>query len=77
MTGNNRNRSFTRASLALCFALLAAPAFADPTLTGLAADSADAPAESQAALPEAMSLSNRALMLATDINRLIVPGSRT
>ncbi|MGY4515482.1 C40 family peptidase [Lysobacter sp. HA18] len=78
MTGNIFNRSFTRAALAALLALAAAPAFADPATTvGMGADSADAPADSRAALPDSMSLSDRALMLASDINRLIVPGSRS
>lgn len=77
MTGNNRNRSFTRAALACLLALASLPAFADPALTGsMGADSADAP-DSTAALPQSMSLSDRALMLASDINRLLVPGTRS
>ncbi|AXK72438.1 NlpC/P60 family protein [Lysobacter sp. TY2-98] len=77
MTGKNFNRSFIRAALAAVLALAAIPAFADPATTaGMGADSADAPSDSRAALPESMSLSDRALMLASDINRLIVPGSR-
>lgn len=78
MTGKNFNRSFTRAALAALLALAAAPAFADPANTvGLGADSADTPADTRAALPESMSLSDRALMLASDINRLLVPGARS
>lgn len=77
MTGNIFNRSFTHAALAALLALAAAPAFADPANTaGLGADSADTPADTRAALPESMSLSDRALMLASDINRLLVPGAR-
>ena len=77
MTGNTFNRSFTRAALAALLALAAVPAFADPANTvGLGGDSADTPADTRAALPESMSLSDRALMLASDINRLLVPGSR-
>ncbi|WP_407908815.1 C40 family peptidase [Lysobacter claricitrinus] len=78
MTRNTFNRSFTRAALAALLALAAVPAFADPANTvGMGADSADAPADSRAALPDSMTLSDRALMLASDINRLIVPGARS
>ena len=76
MTGNIFNRSFTRAALAALLALAALPAFAEPVTGGMGADSADAPADARAALPDSMSLSDRALMLASDINRLIAPGSR-
>ena len=76
MTGNIFNRSFTRAALAAVLALAAIPAFAEPVTGGMGADSADAPADTRAALPDSMSLSDRALMLASDINRLITPGSR-
>jgi len=60
-------------------ALLAAatlPAFAQqvPASTSMAGDSADAPA-ARTLLPESMTLSDRALLLATDFNRLLVPGS--
>src|SRR6478736_4122357 len=78
MTRNTFNRSFTRAALAALLALAAVPACADPANTaGMGADSADAPADSRAALPDSMTLSDRALMLASDINRLIVPGARS
>ncbi|GAB6195159.1 C40 family peptidase [Lysobacter xanthus] len=78
MTGNKLNRSFTRAALAALLALAALPAFADPVNTaGMGADSADTPADTRAALPDSMSLSDRALMLASDINRLIAPGARS
>ena len=77
MTRKNTHRSFTRAALAALLALAAVPAFADPANTvGMGADSADTPADTRAALPDSMSLSDRALMLASDINRLIVPGAR-
>src|SRR6476469_4280623 len=77
MTGKNSNRSFISAVLAAVLALAAVPAFADPVNTaGMGADSADAPADARAALPDSMSLSDRALMLASDINRLILPGTR-
>jgi cell wall-associated NlpC family hydrolase len=76
MTRNNCNRSFTRAALAALLALAALPAFADPATGGMGADRADAPADTRAALPDSMTLSDRALMLASDINRLIVPGAR-
>ena len=77
MTGKNFNRSFTRAALAALLALAAIPAFADPVNTaGLAADSADGVADTRTALPESKSLSDRALMLASDINRFLVPGAR-
>src|SRR6476469_6914843 len=77
MTRKNSNRSFTRAVLAALLALAAVPAFADPANSvGMGGDSADTPADTRAALPDSMSLSDRALMLASDINRLIVPGSR-
>jgi cell wall-associated NlpC family hydrolase len=77
MTGNIFNRSFTRAALAAILALAAVPAFADPVTAGSSAANAASPADSRAALPDSMSLSDRALMLASDINRLIVPGSRS
>ena len=44
--------------------------------SSLAADSADAPAPTtRNMLPESMTLSDRALLLATDFNRLLVPGT--
>lgn len=76
MTRNHFNRSFTRAVLAAFLALAAIPAFADPATTGPGAERTDSPADTRAALPDSMSLSDRALMLASDINRLIVPGAR-
>jgi cell wall-associated NlpC family hydrolase len=72
-------RSWTsiRAGLAVALALLAAPAFAQQMpSSSLAGDSADMPAPvTHTMLPEAMSLSDRALLLASDLNRLLVPGS--
>ena len=70
-----------RASFHLLFALLlsasALPALAQPMPTSsLASDSADAPAPTtRNMLPESMTLSDRALLLATDFNRLLVPGN--
>lgn len=58
-------------------AAAALPAFAQeqPALSmGLAGDSADAPAPvTHTLLPESMGLSDRALLLATDLNRLLGP----
>lgn len=72
-------RSWTsiRAGLAVALALLAAPTFAQQMpSSSLAGDSADMPAPvTHTMLPEAMSLSDRALLLASDLNRLLVPGS--
>ena len=68
-----------RAPFHLLFALLlstsALSAFAQPMPTSsLASDSADAPAPTtRNMLPESMTLSDRALLLATDFNRLLVP----
>ena len=76
MTRNHFNRTFTRAALAALLALASIPAFADPATGGMGADRTDSPADTRAALPDSMSLSDRALMLASDINRLIVPGAR-
>ena len=70
-----------RAPFRLLFALLlsasALPALAQPMPTSsLAGDSADAPAPTtRNMLPESMTLSDRALLLATDFNRLLVPGN--
>ncbi|MFC3813903.1 C40 family peptidase [Lysobacter sp. GCM10012299] len=57
-------------------AMLAVPALAQQMpSSSLAADSADAPAAATSTmLPEAMGLSDRALLLATDLNRLFAPG---
>ncbi|UNK51221.1 C40 family peptidase [Lysobacter sp. S4-A87] len=56
--------------------MLAVPALAQQMpSSSLAADSADAPAAATSTmLPEAMGLSDRALLLATDLNRLFAPG---
>ncbi len=72
-----RNRRSTRFGLAVALALLAAPALAQQMpSSSLAGDSADGPAPvAHTALPEAMSLSDRALLLATDLNRLLVPAA--
>ena len=65
----------------MVFALLlsasALPALAQQIPTSsLAGDSADAPAPTtRNMLPESMTLSDRALLLATDFNRLLAPGS--
>lgn len=70
-----------RGPFRLLFALLltasALPALAQQAPTSsLAGDSADAPAPTTSSLlPESMTLSDRALLLATDFNRLIAPGS--
>lgn len=63
--------------LAAMLAILAVPAFAQQMpSSSLAADSADAPAAATSTmLPEAMGLSDRALLLATDLNRLFAPGA--
>ena len=67
----------------MVFALLlsasALPALAQQMPTSsLAGDSADAPAPTtRNMLPESMTLSDRALLLATDFNRLLAPGSAT
>ncbi|HEY5852328.1 MAG TPA: C40 family peptidase [Lysobacter sp.] len=57
--------------------MLAVPALAQQMpSSSLANDSADAPAAATSTLlPEAMSLSDRALLLATDLNRLLAPGA--
>ena len=72
-----RNRRSARFGLAAALALLAAPVFAQQMpSSSLAGDSADGPAPvSHTTLPEAMSLSDRALLLATDLNRLLVPAA--
>lgn len=62
-------------ALLLCASALPALAQQMPT-SSLAADSADAPAPTtRNMLPESMTLSDRALLLATDFNRLLVPGN--
>ena len=70
-----------RGTFRLLFALLltasALPALAQQMpSSSLAGDSADAPAPATSSmLPESMTLSDRALLLATDFNRLLAPGS--
>ncbi|MDI9239215.1 C40 family peptidase [Lysobacter sp. LF1] len=70
-------RAPLRLTLAASLVLMAAPVFAQQVpSSSLAGDSADAPAPvTNTALPEAMSLSDRALLLATDLNRLLVPAA--
>jgi len=67
----------TRLLLALLLSASALPAIAQQMPTSsLAGDSADAPAGvTRNTLPESMTLSDRALLLATDFNRLLAPGS--
>ncbi len=71
------SRIAIRGSLAVVLALLVAPCFAQQMpSSSLAGDSADMPAPvTHTMLPEAMSLSDRALLLASDLNRLLVPGA--
>lgn len=63
--------------VALLLTAAALPALAQQMPTSsLAGDSADAPAPTtRNMLPESMTLSDRALLLATDFNRLLAPGS--
>ena len=72
-----RHRITTRFAIAAALALTAVPAFAQQMpSSSLAGDSADAPAPvAHHTLPEAMSLSDRALLLATDMNRYLVPAA--
>lgn len=71
MTGSNTHRTFTRWLLAGVLALAAAPALAQQaTATATVA----ATTEARATAAEPMSMSDRALMLATDINRLVGAG---
>ncbi|MDR0182763.1 C40 family peptidase [Lysobacter arvi] len=72
-----RHRSLTRFAIAAALALSAVPAFAQQMpSSSLAGDSADAPAPvARTTLPEAMSLSDRTLLLATDMNRALVPAA--
>lgn len=76
-TENRMGRAPPRLTLAASLVLMAAPVFAQQVpSSSLAGDSADAPAPvTNTALPEAMSLSDRALLLATDLNRLLVPAA--
>lgn len=70
-----------RGTFRLLFAVLltasALPALAQQVPnSSLAGDSADAPAPATSSmLPESMTLSDRALLLATDFNRLLAPGT--
>ena len=70
-----RHRTSIRFAIAAALALMAAPAFAQQMpSSSLAGDSADAPAPvTRHTLTEAMSLSDRALLLATDMNRVVAP----
>jgi cell wall-associated NlpC family hydrolase len=69
MTGSNSHRSFTRWLLAGLLALGALPAFAqEASTTATVAATADA---ARPAAVESLSMSDRALMLASDINRLV------
>jgi cell wall-associated NlpC family hydrolase len=71
MTGRNTHRSFTRWLLAGALALAALPAFSqEATATATVAATSDA----TRAASEPMSMSDRAFMLATDINRLVGAG---
>ena len=65
--------------LALLLSASALPALAQQLPTSsLAGDSADAPAPaSRTMLRDSMTLSDRALLLATDFNRLLLPGTAT
>ena len=75
MTGRNSNRAFTRWLLAGVLALAAAPALAQQATPAAAVT---ATSEARVASPEALGVSDRALMLATDLNRLVaVGGART
>lgn len=62
---------------ALLLSAAALPAFAQQMPTSsLAGDSADTPVPgNRTTLPESMALPDRALLLATDFNRLLVPGT--
>lgn len=68
-------RGYARSLLALLVAVAAMPAFAQqaPVAGSLAADSADAAAP-RAGASDTLSFSDRALLLAGDLNRLLVPG---
>ena len=70
-------RSTRRILLALLLSVSALPAVAQQMpSSSLAGDSADAaPAPNRSLLSESMALSDRALLLATDFNRLLVPGT--
>ena len=70
-------KSTRRILLALLLSVSALPAVAQQLpSSSLAGDSADAAAApSRSLLSDSMALSDRALLLATDFNRLLVPGS--
>ena len=70
-------RGCFRLFLSIALAACALPAFAQQMpSSSLAGDSADAPAPvTRASMPESMALSDRALLLANDLNRLLVPGT--
>jgi cell wall-associated NlpC family hydrolase len=69
MTGRNSHHSFTRWLLAAVLGVAALPALAqEATATATVAATADA---SRPVAAEPMSMSDRALMLASDINRLV------
>lgn len=69
-------RGYGRILLSLVLAIAAAPVFAQqaPMAGSLAADSADGAAP-RSSVSESLSFSDRALMLAGDLNRLLVPGA--
>jgi cell wall-associated NlpC family hydrolase len=71
------SRAVRRLLLSVVLAAAAVPALAQQVpSSSLAGDSADAPAPvTRATLPEAMTFSDRALLLATDLNRLLAPGA--
>ncbi|GAB2512618.1 C40 family peptidase [Lysobacter humi (ex Lee et al. 2017)] len=81
MTGSNTHRPFTSAlrsrgsrwMLAALLALVAAPALAQRAPAGMSTDTEEA---SSSVVRDSMSLSDRALILANDVNRLLLPGSR-
>ncbi len=75
MTGNNSNRSFTatRWLLAGVLALAALPALAQQAPA--TATATVAAADARPVSPESMTMSDRAFMLATDINRLVGTGA--
>ena len=70
-------RALRRLLLCVLLGAAAVPALAQQIpSSSLAGDSADAPAPvTRTVLPEAMTFSDRALLLATDFNRLLAPGS--
>ncbi|MBB1089540.1 C40 family peptidase [Lysobacter sp. SG-8] len=74
-----RTRLLQRLSASALLALLALPALAQQLPSpSLAADSADAPsAVTSTMLPDAMGMSDRALLLANDLNRLMGQPSAT